>query len=104
MPHNAEELCIVCNRQARGLTSGSGPLCLECAPLAEDLRRARKFTAYESVAIDAAGAAGGSLLDRWDVTDLATLSEEQWREFIEAVIRGFGASVRKQVRDDAIPF
>lgn len=46
-------------------------------------------TPNEIAALDHGGRMGGEYLDGLGKTDLATLSLEQWRTFVEAVVTGY---------------
>ncbi|GAB4119036.1 MAG: hypothetical protein Kow00104_01180 [Rhodothalassiaceae bacterium] len=46
-------------------------------------------TPNEVAAMRHAGNMGGEYLDSLRKTDLATLTEEEWRSFIEAVVSGY---------------
>jgi hypothetical protein len=100
--------CVVCHRRAIGLGIGSPQsprwLCTECALIAEDIRAARRLDPFEVAALNDACAEGGGYLDDLDRTDLVTLSEHEFREFCRRVVLGFGASIRKQIREHRAPF
>lgn len=46
-------------------------------------------TPNEIAAMEHAGGMGGEYLDSLAKTDLATLTREEWRTFIEAVVTGY---------------
>lgn len=100
--------CFCCHRAATGIGIGDrfNPkwLCVECALLAKDIREVKKFSVYEDRAVDEAGADAGNYLDSIGITDLSALSQNQWRAFIKKMIFGFGASLRRQVREGRAPF
>lgn len=100
--------CWLCQRRACGLGIGNERdprwLCEECALLAEDIRRVKNFDAYETKALEDAGADGGAYLEGIHKTDLADLSEGEYSEFVMMVIKGFGDSLRRQIRERRAPF
>ena len=63
-----------------------------------------KLDAHEKKALVEAGHAGGDFLDRIGKTDLATLNERQWTDFLGTVLRGFEASMRRQMTEHEAPF
>lgn len=60
--------------------------------------------AYETAARDEAGEMAGAYLDSLGKTDLASLTEEEWRTFLHQVIVGFEASLRRRFLARAAPF
>lgn len=62
------------------------------------------FDEWEKAALPIAGEAAGALLDGWGKTDLATLSEAEWIEFLKCVVVEFGNGVRAQARSGKAPF
>lgn len=55
-------------------------------------------------AIGDGGEAGGSYLDEIGETDLAKLTEDQFRTFVARVLAGYAAGVRRQAMKVEIPF
>lgn len=100
--------CSVCHRAAEGLGIGNDKnprwLCKECLLLASDIRRCRSLNAFEVLALADAGADGGEYLDSLGRTDLADLTEHEYRDYVRKVVLGFGASLRKQIREGSAPF
>lgn len=47
------------------------------------------YTDEETKAMEAASASGGGFLDAIGKTDLATMTESEWDEFITSVIQGY---------------
>jgi len=58
----------------------------------------------EKEAIVDAGNAGGQFLDEVGTTDLATLTSEDFAEFVKRVVLEFGDSIRRQIRAGKPPF
>ncbi|MCO5077111.1 MULTISPECIES: DUF6511 domain-containing protein [unclassified Chelatococcus] len=72
--------------------------------MADGIRSARRLDAFEVLALTDAGADGGAYLDGLGKTDLAELTEHEYREFVRKVVLGFGASLRQQIREKRAPF
>jgi hypothetical protein len=109
--HHIPAECLVCKRHAIGIGLGndrtlSRPqwLCAECAIMCDQIRNVKRLDMYELSALDAAGAQAGSYLDTIGKSDLATLNELEWREFLKRVVLSFGNSIRKQIREHKAPF
>lgn len=66
-------------------------------------RNAPMTSAHERAAIIVGGDAAGGYLDRLGKTDLATMTEEEWREFCKVLFEATCAEM-KRVADDEIPF
>ncbi|MBS7737761.1 MAG: hypothetical protein KF818_31295 [Chelatococcus sp.] len=100
--------CWLCHRHAEGLGIGTARepkwLCKECSVMADGIRSARRLDAFEVLALTDAGADGGAYLDGLGKTDLAELTEHEYREFVRKVVLGFGASLRQQIREKRAPF
>ena len=108
-------LCGVCRRRA---TTGLGwagrqgkPvmwLCdsPECGQSARSVYEMPQSTldAYEQTARNEAGDLAGAYLDGIGKTDLASLTETEWRAFLDQVVVGFEASLRRQLLANAAPF
>lgn len=63
-----------------------------------------ELDAYEQRARDEAGEAAGAYLDKLGKTDLASLTETEWRAFLDQVLVGFEASLRRYYLERAAPF
>jgi len=100
--------CYVCGRHAIGAGVGTERepkwLCAECVTIADEIRRVKRFDPYELAAVGDAGKVGGAYLDTIGKTDLAELEPEEYRVFCRKVIEGFGASLRRQLVEGAVPF
>ena len=91
-------VCAVCGRPGTG--HGFAPsdlhpiawLCddTDCIPIARDTYRMpqQKLTRIERLAVHQGGDAGGAYLDEIGKTDLASLTEDEWFEFLERVEAG----------------
>jgi hypothetical protein len=103
--------CFVCKRRATGLGLGNDRtlarpqwLCVECAMMADQIRNVKRLDMYEVGALNDAGREAGEWLDTIGKTDLATLSEIEYREFIKRAILAFGNSIREKIREHKAPF
>ena len=72
--------------------------------MCDQIRNVKRLDMYELSALTDAGEQGGSFLDSIGKTDLAALSELEYREFLKRVVLGFGNSIRKQIREHKAPF
>ncbi len=61
------------------------------------------FDTIELSALEEAGSAGGAFLESLDKTDLAGLTNEQWLEFLERIVDGFGCAMRNRLVSPHIP-
>ncbi len=61
------------------------------------------FDLLETEAIDEAGALAGAYLDSINKSDLATLTPDEWREFLERVVDGFGSHLRHRLVAPHVP-
>lgn len=96
--------CNVCQREAiAGLAFKGNPLCAACAPYPNAGEIMLEFSDAEEEAIEAGGAAAGAYLDGIGKTDLAALSENEWHEFLCAVLAGYSEHMRALVKE-APPF
>jgi hypothetical protein len=108
------ELCAVCRRQAMplGYRPMPGMPALWVCQDAECQRAARKvygmstedLTHAEQVAAEAGGDAAGQWLDSISKTDLATLTREEWAEFLRLIIDGYQCKLRHMMAHDYIPY
>lgn len=111
-PHHTPTVCYCCGRRAHGIgMEGFGwdgkrdPhwLCELCIPIMQQIKAVVRFDAYETRAIDATIEAVGALVGA-NGTDLGDWSEDQVREFVSEIILQFGHSIRKQIREQEVPF
>lgn len=58
----------------------------------------------ERESVSAAGDDAGAYLDKIGKTDLATLSREEWEEFLNTFLNGFGEHMRKRLATETAPF
>lgn len=85
-------ICAICHRAARGfgyspkLAGKMGPDRHYCSM--EHMRMIDK-THDEQAALVAGGNAGGQYLDSIGITDLVTLSVEQYQQYVECVVGGY---------------
>lgn len=104
--------CAVCRRRAGPLgysRRGEDPLWVchddDCRNNLHKVREMPQpeFDALESEAIGEAGALAGAYLDSIGKSDLAKLSEAEWREFLERVVDGFGSHLRHRLVAPHVP-
>ena len=91
-------ICSVCGRPGAGhgyAPSDRHPIAWlcddpDCIPLARDTYRmpTQKLTRIERLAVHEGGDKGGEYLDEIGKTDLAVLTEDEWREFLERIEAG----------------
>jgi hypothetical protein len=60
--------------------------------------------AYEIGSALEAGKLAGAYLDEIDKTDIATLSGDEWREFLRRIIVGFEQAMRRKILENEAPF
>jgi hypothetical protein len=60
--------------------------------------------AYEIGAVLEAGAVAGDYLEEIGRTDLATLTPDQWREFLRRIVVGFEQTMRRKILNNEAPF
>jgi hypothetical protein len=60
--------------------------------------------AFEKLAAIEAGQLGGAYLEEIGITDLAKLSETQWREFVRRILVGFEQALRRKIVNGESPF
>lgn len=117
MRHRANDLCPVCRREPRfhgwfdaNLALGNPArdasyreLCSRACQIIFHGRRGMiDPTPNERASMQHAGRMGGEYLDSIGQTDLASLSDEEWRTFVECVVTGFCDSLREfAARDEA---
>ena len=98
--------CYACGFSAIGagvpigrVDRGADPryLCKDCVKLAKEVAVA-DLDSFEAAAIVDAGKGGGQYLDNINKTDLADMTQDQYREFIKRVVMGFASSIREQAR------
>lgn len=118
-------LCPICRRECRGLqfnpkpTGMSGGVIRACSPRHLELAKSMiDPTEHEQEAMVHAGEMGGEYLDHLGKTDLAGMSEEEWRTFVEAICTGYveklseiadrldhaAGQLRRKVMGSDIPF
>jgi hypothetical protein len=107
-------VCTVCHRHAMWL--GFAPYNRSpIAWLCDDggcHRAARKVYTMPDVLLDAlelgaafeAGATAAEYLEQVGTTDLAKLSEAEWREFLRRLFVGFERVLRRKILDNEPPF
>lgn len=103
--------CYLCGRHAsfQGVGSTSKGdrdlhlLCDHCVPLARQIRATMKFDVYEENAVQDTIEGVGPLVMRFG-PDITEWTAEQRTEFATQIILGFGTSIRRQVREQVVPF
>lgn len=108
-----EHVCAVCRRSAVGYGYAShraAPAAWvcddpECLRLVREnyTTLQRNFSRWESLAVVAGGREAGAYLDAIGVTDLAALTEDQYREFCRHLVAGYRSGLKLVMRDEA-PF
>lgn len=63
-----------------------------------------ELTADEIQAIQEAAVDAGEYLDALGKTNLATMDENEWMEFIECICIGFAETIRARLASDEVPF
>lgn len=91
--------CILCSRHA---THPLG-VCNLCMPLIHQIQAAHSLSTYESAALDIAIEEVAPLVEA-NGTDLGQWDDAQVTAFCAAVVKGFGAGLRKLISDREIPF
>ncbi|MDR7037431.1 hypothetical protein J2X36_002178 [Methylobacterium sp. BE186] len=107
-------ICGVCRRRAIGLgwagRQGHPVMWLcdspVCGTLARSVYEMPKVALdrFEQAARDEAGDMAGAYLESIGKTDLARLTEEEWKTFLHQVLVGFEASLRRRFLENAAPF
>lgn len=88
--------CFVCRREAiADLYFRYAPVCKDCAPVALGGWIMLQFSENEEEAIGAGGGEAGAYLDQIQKTDLATLSEQEWLEFLRHFLCGYSAKMQE---------
>jgi hypothetical protein len=106
--------CAVCHRRAMWVgfaPSNRSPIAWLCDDTGCH-RVARSIYKMPDVILDAfeqgaafeAGAAAAGYLEEVGTTDLAKLSEAEWREFLRRLIVGFEQVLRRKILDNEAPF
>jgi hypothetical protein len=103
--------CFICRRRDSGLGVAKGNqlrwYCDDCgtdlAKKANAMSR-REFDRAEQLAIEEASNRAGAYLDQLGKTDLATLTEHEWREMWIRYTRDFGECMRKVILNHEAPF
>jgi hypothetical protein len=65
---------------------------------------APELDAFEQAAAIEAGNAAGRYLEQCGSTDMAKLTDAQWREFLRRILTGFEQSLRRKILDGESPF
>lgn len=107
-------ICGVCRRRAWGLgwagQQGRPVLWMcddpDCQRVARSVYEMPKIDldAFEEAARDDAGEMAGAYLDTIGKTDLASLTEEEWKGFLHQVLVGFEISLRRRFTAHIAPF
>jgi Family of unknown function (DUF6511) len=105
-------LCAVCRRHAVWLgypaTARPAWLCDDncCHAAAKRIHDMPPLLldAYEIGSALEAGKLAGAYLDEIEKTDLATLSGDEWREFLRRIIIGFEQTMRRKILENEAPF
>ena len=63
-----------------------------------------ELTPEEIDAIMVAANDGGEYLDTLGKTDLATMTEQEWLEFMECVCIAYAETIKKRLASDEIPY
>ena len=108
-------ICGVCRRRATTGLGWAGKqgkpimwLCddADCGQLARSVYEMsrKQLDAFEIAARNDAGDEAGAYLEKIGKTDLATLTEAEWFEFLRQVLFGFEASLRRRFLEARAPF
>lgn len=113
LPSSFAGSCAICRRRSYGLGYAPrrtpmiwacrDPLCASLLNKVSEMPQAQ-FDEIEIAAMRAAGNVAGEFLDRLGKTDLASLSRDEWEEFLGLVIIGFGEDIKRQLGSDEAPF
>jgi hypothetical protein len=107
-------VCAVCRRHA--LWIGYAPkqrreiiwLCddNECHAAAKGVYRMPSdwLDEFEIGAVLEAGGAAGTYLEKIGKTDLATLSPDEWRTFLQCIVVGYERALRRKILNNEAPF
>lgn len=91
--------CICCFRH----TSHPDGICVLCLPLIHQIQAANSLSTYEAAALKIAVEDVAPLVEA-NGTDLAEWDDNQVTEFAGAIVKGFGAGLRKLIGEREIPF
>ena len=107
--------CAICGRASPGFgfsppgwgnerapLAACSMICLDI--LAREGRNMFKLNHYETPAIDAASDAAGEYLERIGKSDLATMSQDEWRELLKTVFVRSTATIQRLTDEGAVPF
>lgn len=108
-----DAVCGVCARSATGFgyapRTGQSILWVcddpDCLQVAKDTYTMKQdqFSRLESLAAGKGGAEGGQFLDDIGKTDLATLTPDEWHEFLRRIVAGYRKALSQSLRNEA-PF
>lgn len=115
-PRISDRVCFVCARPAIGYgytpprTKSvdqiafccDDPECLAIASRTYSMTQL-EFGRIDQLAAGDGGEKGGEYLDKIGKTDLATLTEEEWQQFLLAVVGGYRDALKGRLRNEA-PF
>jgi hypothetical protein len=100
-------LCAVCRRHAVWLARPAwlcdDNCCHAAAKRIHDMP-SLLLDAYEIGSALEAGKLAGSYLDEIAKTDIATLSGDEWREFLRRIIVGFEQAMRRKILENEVAF
>lgn len=107
-------ICGVCRRRAWGigwagrqgrpvLWMCDDPDCQSVARTVYEMPKSQ-LDAFEEDARDEAGEMAGAYLDTLGKTDLASLTEDEWKAFLHQVLVGFETSLRRRFTAHVAPF
>lgn len=77
-------------------------VCAECSLILEDIRRIKRMDAFETQALTAVDAIAGDFAAEHGA-DIAQYDELTRRMFWKTIVQGYGAELRKGIRD-GVPF
>jgi hypothetical protein len=108
-------VCAVCRRHAMWLGSTPQPHRMPVLWLCDNSichKAAKGLFKMPSAILDAfeigsaleSGTEAGKYLDEINKTDLATLSGDEWREFLRRIIVGFEQIMRRKILENEAPF
>jgi hypothetical protein len=107
--------CAVCRREARGYGWFDAGFKVSdprrdrtrrrlCSRTCQDICHRRRGmidpTPNEKAAMEAGGRAGGEYLEHLERSDLARLSEAEWRQLIEIIVTGYCDTLRELAAHD----
>lgn len=104
-------VCFCCLRQDDGIGvfASGGRIAWSCKKHAHLGRIAfamplQEFNRIEKMAAEDAGAEAGAYLSHINQTDLAELTKEQWEEFCQILVQGFGDAMERHLKNGEAPF